>query len=51
MGKSLFFSVPGIITYKIRTVSFNPYFEVKMKSMKPLAKLGLALRASDFSCN
>lgn len=47
MGKSLFFSAPDIITYKIRTVLFNPYFEVKVKSVKPLAKLGMALRTFD----
>lgn len=46
-GKSLFFSVPDVITYKIRTVLFNLYFEVKVKSMKPLAKFGMALRAFD----
>lgn len=47
MGKSLAFSVPDIIAYKIRTALCNLHFEVKAKSMKTLTS-GMALKAFDF---
>lgn len=41
IGKSLSFSVPDVITYKIKTVLFNLYFAGKVKSVTPLVNLGM----------
>lgn len=48
MGKSLAFSGPNIITYKMRTALCNPHLEVQVKLAKTLMTLGMALKAFDF---